>query len=330
MNQKKKHHFVAQTYLKEFCNSDGKVCVYSKDDPSRPRWASPASIGYEKYYYSQPTPDGGVDNNKLEDYFSSIENEWPHLVNKIKRGEKYNGGLNQLLLFVLMHRVRVPTARDAVEKTLAASVKMSIRHLNDQGQLPAPPDGFTFEYLDKHMAISIDPHKSIHAMVDLAKGVEKIFGAIGFRILENETDLNFITSDNPVVYFDPTVPLSAMQPYNIDRDRMTIEFMFPMTPRLMLWGHSDFKPTDGLHTVSYEKVIHRDFVKRANVLIAKFAHRMVFASEQTHTPLVKKYAPTSPVASVQQLRTLTGRGIFTQMVFGKREQKPKWLGTTEP
>ena len=47
----------------------------------------------------------------------------------------------------------------------------------------------------------------ILAMADLAKGVGTIIDAIGFEILENHTSEAFVTTDNPVVYFDPTVPL---------------------------------------------------------------------------------------------------------------------------
>jgi hypothetical protein len=251
MTDKKKHHFIAQTYLRGFCRRDGKVCVYTKDKPRQHWWASPESVAFEKYYYSQPMPDGSQDNNRLEDFFCSIETGWPELVSKIERRETCLGSLDKLLLFALMHRVRVPTARDAVERILAASVRMTARHLHDIGQLPPPPPGLTFEYLDKNLVVAIDPHKSIHAMADLAKGLAKIFREIGFELIENKTDEGFITSDNPVIYFDPHVPPKFMQPYNINRNRMDIEFMFPLTPRLMLWGHSQLKPISGQHIAPY-------------------------------------------------------------------------------
>jgi Protein of unknown function (DUF4238) len=324
VNQKKRHHFIAQTYLRGFCNQDGKLCVYSKDNPAQPWWAAPESIGFEKYYYSQPMPDGGQDNNRLEDFFSTIEADWPSLASKIERRERHEGGLAQLLQFVLMHRVRVPTARDAVEKMLAESVRMTSRHLYERGKLPPLPPELTFEYLDQHTVISIDPHKSIHAMADLAKGVARIFQWVGFEILENKTDESFITSDNPVIYFDPTVPARAIQPYNINRDRLDIEFMFPITPRFMLWGHSVLKPRSIRHTTHYRDVSDRKFIRRANVLTARFANRMLFSNESRHQQLVRKYAGTSPVVSIAHMTRGRGRAIFAQHVFGKREPKPKW------
>ena len=324
MIEKKKHHFIAQTYLRGFGNQHGKVCVYSKDKPAEPWWAAPETVAFEKYYYSQPTPDGGQDNNRLEDFFCSIETGWPELVSKINRREPHHGWLDQLLVFALMHRVRVPTVRDAVEKMLAESVRMFSRHLNDLGETPPPSPGYTFEFLDKNLAISIDPHRSIHAMADFAKGVTEIISAVGFRIVENKTAEGFITSDNPVVYFDPTVPQNLMQPYTISRDRMDIEFMFPITPRLMLWGHSQLRPMSGHHAAPHHELTDKQFVRRANVCAARFANRMIFSNELRHQSLIEKYADRSPVLAVTHLDSNGRRGIFAQSVFGKRAPKPKW------
>jgi hypothetical protein len=322
LNQKKHHHFVAETYLGGFCNREKKVCVYLKDKPAKPWWAAPNSVGYEKYYYSQPRPDGGQDNNRLEDFFSTIETHWPFLIEKIERHEPLGADLTKLFAFALMQRVRVPTARDAAEKILAESVRMTGRHLNDLGELPPPPPGLSFEYLEQHTVIAIDPHKSIHAMADFAKGVAKIIGAVGFEILDNQSGEGFITNDNPIIYFDPTVSLGELQPYNISRKRMEIEFMFPLTSKFMLWGHSILK---GLNRQPpYRILTDEQFVHRANTLVARFGYRMIFSNEDRHQALVVKYAQRSPVISVMHLKTATGRGIFARHIFGKRESKEKW------
>jgi hypothetical protein len=132
---------VAQTYLRGFCNPDGKVCVYLKDRPKDPWWADPDTVAFERYYYSQPLPDGGRENNRLEDFFSSLEDRWPAVISKVQNREPLGPQFQDLPSFIIMHRVRVPAARDAVEATLAESVRMTARHLNDCGELPTPPMG---------------------------------------------------------------------------------------------------------------------------------------------------------------------------------------------
>ena len=326
MNQKKKHHYLAQTYLRGFCNPDGKVCVYLKDRPKAPWWAEPDTIAFENYYYSQQAPDGSKDNNRLEDFFSSLENPWPDIVSKVQNKEPLGKHLKHLICFIIMHRVRVPTARDAVEAALAESVRMTARLLNDCRELPAPPEGLTFDYLDEHLVVSIDPHRSILAMTDLAKGLGTIIDAIGFEILENYTSEAFITTDNPVIYFDPMVSLALLEPYNISRERMDIEFMFPITPRFLLWGHSTMRDRPDHHAPKYEDIRDLDFVRRANTLAVRFANGMIFSKEDRHQDLVERYGKRSPVLSATHFRTSSGRAIHTKHIFGPRKSKPKWKG----
>jgi hypothetical protein len=79
------------------------------------------------------------------------------------------------------------------------------------------------------------------------------------------------------------------------------------------------------HTTSYQDVRDKQFIRRANVMAARFANRLIFSDEARHQPLVRKYAGKSPVVSVTHVKTGTGRGILTEHVFGKRERKPRWI-----
>jgi hypothetical protein len=328
VNQKKRHHFIAQTYLRGFSNSDGKVCVYLKDRPKYPWWAEPETIAFENYYYSQPLPDGGQDNNRLEDFFCALEDRWPDILTKVQSKEPLGERFKDLLSFVMMHRVRVPTARDAVESGLAESIRMTARLLNDSGELPPPPEGLTFDFLDEHLAISIDPHRSILSMADLASGLARIIDAIGFEIHENQTSEGFVTSDNPVIHFDPTVSLALLEPYNISRERMNIEFMFPITPKYLLWGHSVLKASRDRYAPKYHTVSDIDFVRRANTLAVRFANRLIFSNTDLHQDLVERYGKRSPVLSVRHFKTSSGRGMHTKHIFGTPKPKPKWRKRT--
>ena len=225
-----------------------------------------------------------------------------------------------------MHRVRVPAARDAVEKSLAEAVKMTARHLNERGKLPPSPRGLSYDHLESLTNISDDPHRSIHAMPALAVGLGRVIDAIGFEILHNETDEDFITSDNPVVYFDPTVSETHVEPCRIDPRRMDIEMMFPITPRLMLWGHTILKENFLRRGVPYKKVQDKNFIIRANKFTARFGYRYIFAKSVNYLPLVQKFANRSPILKVTHIRSGNSRAIIAQSVFGKREPKPKWTG----
>ena len=51
---KKKHHYIPEAYLKAWCDVDGKVRIYRKDDPYKVIRQSPENFGFHKYYYAQP------------------------------------------------------------------------------------------------------------------------------------------------------------------------------------------------------------------------------------------------------------------------------------
>src|SRR5579863_4649650 len=82
-NEKKRHHFVPVCYLNGYIGGDGKVFAYRKDEPNSPLHVRPREIAFERYYYSQPLPDGGRDNNTIENFFSTIESTWPRLVERM-------------------------------------------------------------------------------------------------------------------------------------------------------------------------------------------------------------------------------------------------------
>lgn len=105
-NEKKRLHYIPITYLDKFA---------------------------ERYYYSQPLPEGGHDNNTLEDFFSTIEGTWPPLVDRLRSGSAISSDLEALYTFIGFMRVRVPAARDMVEIILAEHVKATTRFLDQAG-----------------------------------------------------------------------------------------------------------------------------------------------------------------------------------------------------
>lgn len=204
MQQTKRHHYVPKAYLKAFCDDQGKLRVYRKDNPTEPLHQVPDATQFRKYYYSQPIPDGGQDNNTLEAAFSSVEAHWPETVAELHARGEVNDRLENIFQFIALQRVRVPASRDAAESMLAQTVKDTMKVMLANGKMPSPPPGL--EDLPNQMQVAIDPHRSIHSMVAMLDGMGKLFSLVGFAAVHNNTGLPFITSDNPVLWFDPSLP----------------------------------------------------------------------------------------------------------------------------
>ena len=158
---------------------------------------APDATQFRRYYYSQPTPDGGQDNNTLEAFFSTIESEWPATISKLHLRGDVNDRLENIFQFMALQRVRVPAARDAAEAMLAQVVKDKMAATLAHGSLPLPPLG-----LDDPLSqvnVSIDPHQSIHAMAAMMQGMGTLYSMLGFAVIHNATTRPFLTSDNPVL-----------------------------------------------------------------------------------------------------------------------------------
>ena len=76
----RKHHFLSITYMDGFTDETGRVQVYRSEDPQKPHATQPRATGYQKQYYSQPLPEGGLEHYRFEDLFNTIETVWPETV----------------------------------------------------------------------------------------------------------------------------------------------------------------------------------------------------------------------------------------------------------
>lgn len=318
---KKRHHYVPKAYLKFFCDSEGMVRVYLKDDPDKPFQLSPDNVAFHKYYYSQPLPGGGKDHNRLEDVFSALEGKWPPIVERILVRKEVNGELEDIFSFMALQRARVPATRDAAEKMLAEMVKATASVLDAAGELPPKPEGYE-DILDSAQ-VSIDPHQSIHAMVSIIQGMEYVFGQIGIGSLHNTTDIPFLTSDNPVIWFDPSVPETSMRPYAL-RPGGPIVLLFPISPQLMIYGDSSMRDPFARYGFRHGDLPKRASVKMMNRQICRFAYRAVFAQSVGQEDVIRKHAALSPVLRSHAVSVDGGALSFNEYVFGKRERKPKW------
>lgn len=324
---KKRHHYVPVTYLKSFTGSDGMIRICRKDEPSTVLRQSPENVGFQKYYYSQPTPSGSVDHNRLEDFFSELEGRWPAIVDRLRCRQCVNAAIEDIFAFIALQRARVPAARDACEAILAAQVKAVHRRLDAEGKLPPMPKAF--EHLLKHIEVAIDPHQSIHAMVQIIQGMAKLVERIGISALHNATDVPFSTSDNPVIWFDPSVPTGQLRPYTITPTG-PIALIFPVTPDIVLYGHTSMHEHFARDGLLYGVMSNREDVEWINELTCRFAYQAVFASTDGFADVVARHADLSPVVDTQIVPVEGGEMMLSRFVFGQRRQKPKWQKRDTP
>lgn len=321
MLQKKRHHFVPKAYLKSFCDPGGKLLVYRKEAPGEPLHVKPDATQFRSYYYSQPIPSGGQDNNTLEDLFAAIESNWPETVEKLHRREDVNDRLSNIFDFMSLQRVRVPAARDLVEAMLAQSVKGTMQVMLANGTLPPPPAGL--ENIADLVQVSIDPHQSIHAMAEMLRGIGSLYERLGFAVIHNTTDRHFLTSDNPVLWFDPAVPFAEQRPYTIALDGPVV-LLFPVSPTLIIVGSTEYRETFSQHGLLHGNDVDASTVDAMNAQICRFAYEAVIATDIGHEEMILEFADISPVFEATTVKVASGMLMLGQQTFGRRLAKPKW------
>ncbi len=330
MNIKKRHHFVPIAYLKSFCDDEGKVFVYRKDDPKKRIHQKPDKTGFHKYYYSQPLPEGGMEHDCLEDIFSKVEAKWPPIVERLQSGKNVDESMMNIIFnFIGLQYARVPATRDAIEKLDAESVKMEARKLEAIGELPPPLKGFEDIFRADRLEVAIDPHRSVLAMPQMMSGVGRILDQIWLNVVFNETDIPFLTSDNPVIWFDPSISEKNMRPYEIQLGGL-IKLVFPIAPNIMILGRSRSFLSGSFfcNSIKHLKCKYPEVVNKYNRYICRFAYETVFAQEKSQEILINEYANVSPVLETTQRTNEKGGRIVPRLVFGKRKRKPAWKRET--
>lgn len=318
--QVKRHHFVPKAYLKAFCDAKGRLLVYRKESPSTPLHVTPDATQFRRYYYSQPTPDGGQDNNTLEAFFSDVETDWPETVTRLGQREDVNDRLETIFTFMALQRARVPAMRDAAEAMMARTAKDTMQVMLKSGSLPPPPPGLKLE----DVQVAIDPHQSIHAMAEILKGIGELFSMVGMAAVHNATGRPFLTSDNPVIWFDPRLPFEEQRPYTIDRDQGDVFLFFPVTPTLALVGSSTYREIYGTHGLLHSDVPDGEWVDQLNAQVCRFAYEAVIASAPGNEALIVEHAGVSPVHEALKIPTAKGVATLHRMAFGPRTAKPRF------
>ena len=284
MSEPKQHHYIPETYLDNFCNEDDGLWVYDKWQ-RRSFTSRPGSVLKEHFYYAQPDHERKLWNHNIEKFFAEkIEDDWPSTVQLIQKGPNAISELKHLYMFLYATRVRVPNCRKAVEYILQQQARVvsgfvEKKFLDEDQKMISQINSIlnsNFKSVEELydagvINITIDPHRSLLAMADLARGFSLVASTIQLHFIKNCTAIDFNCSDNPIVYFPAGQHPDRCDPYQF-RPSRPFEFIFPITKRFCLY-HNSFHP---MRAQQIAKTETKDvsFVRRINHFVGAFADRV--------------------------------------------------------
>ena len=288
-------HYVSQTYLGLFAGTDGYLIPYYKDGrvvvgkPKRPKSICSEVDGDMNTYFD--------DERVLDVFLRPIETNWAENVRALSEGRLDATGKYELASYIAYLRACNPVAKRLGQTALAAMMqperdKIIHEHLYHPTPDSPPLDDSTRAKLQREFE-----RGGIKTLVDRdyahARGIASLTG-VADRLycshwlkLRNDTNLPFITSDNPAVIYphgeadsrsSVFVPLSP-----IDAVLISPNDELPEPAKVDVQNYMSSDDQYGL--------VKRDAIKRFNVLVVKSAERLVLHSteEKWIGDIVSKY-----------------------------------------
>ena len=216
MNKTIKQHYVPRFYLKNFSNrTKNGFFIHCYDiDKNNAYTANIKNIAEEKYFYK-------IGEENFEEYFQKTEELASPLINNLSKNEKIKPLNNvknreKLSLFIAIQFLRTKEMReDLLENFSKISTHLQKYNLSDDMEL------LLKQIDEKHIK-----HNQMDFIIHYSR---EIMSEILFKkwvVLKNKTDIDFLTSDNPVVLYNPHGLLGFASEY--------IHIFYPINPKLCL------------------------------------------------------------------------------------------------
>lgn len=290
MSKKKRHHYIPRFYLEGFVDPNNKpyIWVYEKGNPNIIK-ATAENIAVKKHYYSF-TVEGSKDSESFENFFAEIEARVAPLFRKIKNHEKLNKQEKSVFsFFIASIRTRVLSYREKNEKEIADVVKRL-------GKVVAARlegiESMKKCFEEGNYDINVNPNFSLALEFKLTEQLAPIFYKMKWVFFIATDDYKFVTSDNPLCYYDPTHDPQTF--YGVGLANKNIEVTFPLSKDLVLLGSWTIKK-EGY--VKANNNIVREITRRTVISASRF----VFASSKSEAlnRLVQKYKGSAPKMTVR-------------------------------
>ena len=311
MAKKKRHHYNPRFYLEGFADPHNEpyIWVYEKGNPNIIK-ATSRNIAVKKHYYSVATSEGEKDSEVFENALSELEGRAAPIFQKIRNHESLNGQERSLFsIFLAFTMTRVPSHRENIERATAESIKkmemilaanpagfksMIEKFERDRGnKIGMSAEEFRKFMLEGRYDITTDPQFSLRMIPTMAKSLAPIFFKMKWAFLEATGDYKFVTSDNPLSYFDPTHDPKSF--FGVGLLNKNVEITFPISKDLMFLGM--WKNFEGDKRLSNKCI--RDMNRRTVISALRF----VFASQYSDglNRLVQKHKESVPRTRVDSI-----------------------------
>ncbi len=200
-----KDHYVAQTYLEAFANSEGMLIPYYKaksivlGKPKTPKAVCSEIDGDTNKYFTDP--------RIMDKYLPQFENRWKENVQAL-RDLFLNGMVKyQISGYVAFLRSCTPTAKRLGQERIRAAIQPMVQSVTERQFKLHPPKDEETRQIIKNLIEQKQITTEIDRQFPHALGISQLIGITArflngrWLVMINESNRRFITSDNPAIAY---------------------------------------------------------------------------------------------------------------------------------
>ncbi len=218
MPSNKKHHYVPQFYLRNFSNDSKSICLYNLNSRKFIEKAPIKTQCYKDYYYGE---DGQAEHAlcHLENKASFILRE---IINKVEVPRPFTRTHGALVLFIAMQYSRTQGAADEYDDMTNRLMSHMLKR--------SKPEGITADDIDK---VNIHLTNAVAQSLRNAVAMYPLLLDLRPILLHNKTSEPFITSDNPVIFYNQLFEERKFIS-NTGLQSIGLQILLPLSPSFLL------------------------------------------------------------------------------------------------
>lgn len=277
------NHFVPQFYLRKFSNNKKNIGMYRLNTKEFIPNAAIKSVGGRDFLYGK---DGF-----LEKWFSKLETIWSKILGNIIENEEISNNSEDytyLLMFIYLSDIRTAQVADYQNALLQEYSEFIIK--NDKRFENSNLDPKKIEYTIPNLVnIEIMPNIINNSMKDLY-----------LFILKNNSEIDFITSDCPVVKYNL---LFNERNYirNYGYQQMGFQCFIPISNKLCLCLMDPIPYNIKCTDTSIINLNNSNLVFELNKLFVENSDEVIFFSERYDENSIKRLIKSKPIVKKQKV-----------------------------
>ena len=286
MAVRKKHHYIPQFYLRRFSVDDDKklIALYNHKNKLFVPSAQIRHQACEKYLY-------GTDD-EIEEGLSKMENAVAFVMSLIldqgmpppPDASDANGWLKK---FILTQLSRTPQAGRELDESLNA----------------------TFQAAFKSKDLHISHENPVVVSLIYSERYQPILSFLNCKILVNQTNIPFITSDHPVILYNQWMEKNGRHFGNTGLGVRGLQIFLPLHPSVMLCYYDPFVYKCGGRDNPIVPLEHDNDTHQLNVLQYLYSDSQLFAGQTTIKDYLNYLVDSSTVKRIENRSVVFSGGV---------------------